>query len=443
MASPREGSAFTRGLGKNIGSREEDARTGAPNTTDSIFTYVKQLVNMAYTFNAGLAYTGTCPAGMTQSTTAIPLPSLAGFGDDYFNTKYYMAVLLNANSHGNAPEGQVRQITDYNSTTGVFTVNAFGANVQENDEVLILHESIYLLIDATVGLSALKTLLDTAISDVGDVQTTVDGIETEVAKIPKSDGAVSWNVTALAAIEGEVEDALQAVNLDHLLLLDDAAQPYPVNMAADSIMAKLMCKGDPATPATYDCTTDSLEMLSDKLGAFTGDGGADADDSVKALCDLIKTAVDAILLDTGTDGVIVASRTAAYGRQVGVKQYKTISVTAAANAAADTTLGTVTTQGCIIEDVVIHADAAQTAELTSCPVLGGAAKCITFIAAVDAIQANLDAENKQVAWQTDGGSVYLPASATIVMEHNGTGATALDLTVIIGYRAAVDGGYLA
>ena len=125
---------------------------------------------------------------------------------------------------------------------------------------------------------------------------------------------------------------------------------------------------------------------------------------------------------------------------VGKTQVKTISVTAAANAVADTILGTVTTQGCIIQGIVIHADAAQTADLTSCPVHGGAAKVLTFIAAVDASQANLNAENKQLGWD---GEVYLPIGSTIVMVHNGGGATALDLTVTIRYVASVNGGYLA
>jgi hypothetical protein len=127
-------------------------------------------------------------------------------------------------------------------------------------------------------------------------------------------------------------------------------------------------------------------------------------------------------------------------KDAGKTQVKTISVTAAANAAADTTLGTVTTQGCIIQGIVIHADAGQTADLTSCPVHGGAAKVLTFIDAADATQANLNAENKQLGWD---GEVYLPTGATIVMVHNGTGATALDQTVTIRCVAVVNGGYLA
>ena len=122
-------------------------------------------------------------------------------------------------------------------------------------------------------------------------------------------------------------------------------------------------------------------------------------------------------------------------------QTKVVSVTSAANAAADTTLATITAGGCIIDTIAVHADAAQTADMTNAAVKGGAVKVITFIAAADLLQADVDAENKQVGWNT--GAVYLPIGATIVMEHTGTGVTALDLTVVITYHAVADGGYLA
>lgn len=115
----------------------------------------------------------------------------------------------------------------------------------------------------------------------------VTAVTSELAKVPKSDSNVSFNATALQAIQDEVEDALEGEDLDHLVKLDSDTQPYPVNCAADSIMAKALCKGDPATPSSYDCTTDSQEMISDKLGGFSGDGGAAADDSAKAILDLL------------------------------------------------------------------------------------------------------------------------------------------------------------
>ena len=116
-----------------------------------------------------------------------------------------------------------------------------------------------------------------------------------------------------------------------------------------------------------------------------------------------------------------------------------VSVTSAANA-LDTVLATGTIQPCIVESVIIRADAPQTVDLTSCPIKGCAGKLVTFINAGNATQPNLDAISKQVEWS---GSVYLNTGETLVMEHNGTGSNALDLTVIIIYRATATGGRLA
>ncbi|MBA7680265.1 hypothetical protein ES703_88577 [subsurface metagenome] len=115
------------------------------------------------------------------------------------------------------------------------------------------------------------------------------------------------------------------------------------------------------------------------------------------------------------------------------------SITSAANA-GDVNVATITTQPCIIESVVIHADAAQTGDMTSCGVFGGAGKVITFISAADAVQAELDAADKQVAWT---GAVRLAAAKTIVISLVGSNGTAVDLTIVIKYRACVSGGYLA
>lgn len=90
----------------------------------------------------GLAFAGTCDSSMTQSTTTIPVADLAGYGNDYFNTKFYLQVIKNNNSVGNAPENEIRQITDYVSATGTFTTNAFSVNVQASDEIMILHSTI-------------------------------------------------------------------------------------------------------------------------------------------------------------------------------------------------------------------------------------------------------------------------------------------------------------
>lgn len=115
------------------------------------------------------------------------------------------------------------------------------------------------------------------------------------------------------------------------------------------------------------------------------------------------------------------------------------SITSAANA-GDVVVATITDHPCLIESIIIHADTVQTGDLTSAGIFGGAAKVITFIAAADAQQADLDAIDKQVYWE---GSVRLAATKTIVISLVGTGVTPVDLTITIKYRACVSGGYLA
>ena len=114
------------------------------------------------------------------------------------------------------------------------------------------------------------------------------------------------------------------------------------------------------------------------------------------------------------------------------------SITSAANA-GDVTVATITDNPCQIESIVIHANAAQTAEMTSCGVFGGASKVITFISAADAVQASLDAADKQVGWS---GIIRLASTKTIVISLVGTGATAVNLTIIVKYRPTGVGGYL-
>ena len=114
------------------------------------------------------------------------------------------------------------------------------------------------------------------------------------------------------------------------------------------------------------------------------------------------------------------------------------SITSAANA-GDVTVATITDNPCQIESIVIHANAAQTAEMTSCGVFGGASKVIAFISAADAVQASLDAADKQVGWS---GIIRLASTKTIVISLVGTGATAVNLTIIVKYRPTGAGGYL-
>jgi len=105
-------------------------------------------------------------------------------------------------------------------------------------------------------------------------------LDNELGLIPQSGGATVWNATALQAIQDEAEDALEGEDLDHLLKLDGATHPYPENCATDSILAKIIAKGDPADPSTFDCTTDSLEAIADAIAAISVTGVHEVSDVV-------------------------------------------------------------------------------------------------------------------------------------------------------------------
>ena len=78
-----------------------------------------------------------------------------------------------------------------------------------------------------------------------------------------------------------------------MFLIADGTGDYPASVVDNSILGHLLAKT--GVVANYNDTTDSLEAISDKVGAFTGDGGADQDDSVKASLDLAHIDLDAII----------------------------------------------------------------------------------------------------------------------------------------------------
>jgi len=115
----------------------KDGSFAYDNTTDSLEA-VRDAIDAIK--GSPIILKGTCDSGMTGSTTTIVSADLAGYGDDYFNDNWRLKVVKNTNSIGAAPSGEIRSITDYVSSTGTFTTDAFSANVEENDEILIVYK---------------------------------------------------------------------------------------------------------------------------------------------------------------------------------------------------------------------------------------------------------------------------------------------------------------
>lgn len=337
---------------------------------------------------------GQCSTSMSASTTTLVAPNLAGYGDDFFNTKFYIQVVKNANSAGNAPERQVRMITDYDSETGTFTTDAFGANVEASDELLVMHESLVVLgrddsdnafassnvaanadgsiierlewIQVALGGTAMQlrvqqsasgvveetdivrfavALMDMDSGAIASADITITSITQAMERsrngsaysaisdptvsFSKADGlvymdyefkATQWQVGDMyrmslsgitCTIAGDiayvpamiwnnivVEAEDLTLNTQYLYGVADGGTTSSVKVIDNSILSILMTKQSGGDTSDFDNSTDSFEAISDKIGAFTGDGGAAQDDSIKASLDLAHTDLDALLVDT-------------------------------------------------------------------------------------------------------------------------------------------------
>ena len=230
------------------------------------------------------------------------------------------------------------------------------------------------------------------------------------------------------------------------------------SVVGSSIISHILAKG--ALSGNYDNATDSLEAISDKIGT-PATGSTNIYNSLKYLYQTadatLASAIDDSLIGhiLAVDGDVsdyddnkhslealynaLSGQVTAVDRAAGKYQVFEKSIINAANVGT-VTIATITTQPCLIESVVLHSDSASQASLTSAAIQGGANGVVTFIDSTDAAAANIDAVDEQVGWT---GAVRLAATKTIIMDLIGTGATAVDLTVTLGYRSCANGGYLA
>jgi len=373
----------------DITSKTQDWSTFVA-STDSL-----EAISDAITALSGIQFRGDVTAGGSGTTTST---DLSGFGDAFFVTDWVIICTYDVGGSAAAPEGEIRDITGYTSTTGVFTHTAFSAAAASGDKIMISRRedvlidgltlaaapvtgSLSTFIAAGGGSSSLGTDLgaDNSLVDVlgsdGVVTTNADAgsllgaigtneaaadtpftsstaeadrdgsliersekiielletgtlnkltapadtysildilgsdgstttgavagsllgaigtneaaadtpfsssttesdadgsilereeyIQVELAKVPKSDSTVSWNATALQAIQDEVEDALQAEHLDHLGNTATGAADMTTEVADGSVLSRIITSD--ADTSGYDLTTDSLEALADEL----------------------------------------------------------------------------------------------------------------------------------------------------------------------------------
>ena len=87
------------------------------------------------------------------------------------------------------------------------------ANMRTGTYELHFHNDLFTTADyVVITLGGASNMADLPIEiQLTDIDLNSSVIETELAKVPKSDSTVSWNATALAAIQAECEDAVHSI----------------------------------------------------------------------------------------------------------------------------------------------------------------------------------------------------------------------------------------
>ena len=118
-------------------------------------------------------------------------------------------------------------------------------------------------------------------------------------------------------------------------------------------------------------------------------------------------------------------------------------ITSAANA-GQIDIGTVGGGSVIANVIIMSSNGSTTSDLNYASITSGPASTPTVSTHIngpsDGLKAYIDAQGKQVGWT---GVTYLKAGDKIVMNLNGTGATAVDLDVVVRYVATTISGEIA
>lgn len=255
---------------------------------------------------------------------------------------------------------------------------------------------------------------------VGDMyRMSLSGITCTIAGDTAYVPAMIWNNIVV-----EAEDLTN--NTQYLYGVADGGTTYPTKVIDNSILSIIMTKDSGGDTSDFDNSTDSLEAQSDKLGGFSGDGGADQDDSVKASLDLAHTDLDTIITHLSTG--------------VGIEQK--VVTTEDLNQAANTyDLFTGTTQAVILESLSFKMPAVDISggALTSIAIQTDDATVTTLISSAIGVLASLTSES-EITWT---GCARINVGTKIQLTIAG-GAAGTTCTAIItaSYKAAVAGGTL-
>lgn len=196
----------------------------------------------------GLSFSG--PVTAATSTTVMVIGSLAGFGNDYF-VGWWAYVLWDAGGASAAPQGEWRLVTDYVSSTGTFTHNAFTAQTALTDIILLVHPAIHEPISLRGGAATLQSLTnhDQADLDFARVETAASPMTLAAAsqatayqRIAGSrpfffcGGFFSWDSgdPGVDAVTVNVNTRTDGTNWVNMWTITLAALPSPLELAVPS-----------------------------------------------------------------------------------------------------------------------------------------------------------------------------------------------------------------
>ncbi|MHC4511253.1 MAG: right-handed parallel beta-helix repeat-containing protein, partial [Planctomycetota bacterium] len=180
--------------------------------------------------------------GAGAATTFISTDGGDGFGDDYFNTGWSLIITYDAGAVGGAPEGDIRDIVDYVSTTGTFTVAPIWSGAQStaigDKAIVVRHEDLdeyasanfggsgkILYVDASqpgtpdtadiggiwdLGYTTIALAIAGATASNGDVILVAAGHTETIA-----DAQLTWNVAGVRIIGMGVGSTMPIINFNH------------------------------------------------------------------------------------------------------------------------------------------------------------------------------------------------------------------------------------
>jgi hypothetical protein len=205
-----------------------------------------------------------------------------------------MQITKNNNAPGTAPEGEVRLITDC-TNNGEFVVDAFSANVEASDKIMIIHESL-----VTLGRNDADNVFAST-----NVVANADGSVLERQEAVQASLGLALDSTTTDNVHGKLgTDTEMADRSVFDLLGGDGFAAYPVSAAPgnDVSLAEVVS-------AIYDDTNSiagialPVAPVANSLAAYIASGGTALGTE---LADS-KSIIDAL----GTDGTTAAAATAA------------------------------------------------------------------------------------------------------------------------------------